>query len=105
MRLGGVYNNNFHVFQTEDYVAILLEMVHEMRIIPLDGSGPTDSTPSQWLGRSRGHWEGDTLVVETTNFHGETSFRTTRAAVGCIGSSVSENDLAAGFVIWDIVWT
>ncbi len=75
VRLGGVYNNNFQIFQTEDHVAILLEMVHEMRIIPLDGSGPTDTTPSQWLGRSRGHWEGDTLVVETTHFSGQNPWR------------------------------
>ena len=75
VRLGGAYNNNFQIFQTEDHVAILLEMVHEMRIIPLDGSGPTDDTPNQWLGRSRGHWEGDTLVVETTHFSGQAPWR------------------------------
>ncbi|MDP6580808.1 MAG: hypothetical protein QF681_09135 [Vicinamibacterales bacterium] len=75
VRLGGVYNNNFQIFQSEGHVAILLEMVHEMRIIPLDGSGPSDHTPSQWLGRSRGHWEGDTLVVETTHFSGQAPWR------------------------------
>lgn len=75
VRLGGAYNNNFQLFQSEDHVAILLEMVHELRIIPLDGSGPTDHTPSQWLGRSRGHWEGDTLVVETTHFSGQAPWR------------------------------
>ena len=75
IRLGGVYNNNLQIFQSEGHVAILLEMVHEMRIIPLDGTGPTDDTPSQWLGRSRGHWEGDTLVVETTHFSGQSPWR------------------------------
>ncbi|MDP7339759.1 MAG: hypothetical protein QF786_10625 [Vicinamibacterales bacterium] len=75
VRLGGVYNNNFHIFQSENHVAILLEMVHEMRIIPLDGSGPSDHTPQQWLGRSHGHWEGDTLVVETTHFSGQAPWR------------------------------
>ena len=75
VRLGGAYNNNFQIFQSEDHVAILLEMVHELRIIPLNGSGPTDHTPSQWLGRSRGHWEGDTLVVETTHFSGQAPWR------------------------------
>ena len=75
VRLGGAYNNNFQIFQSEDHVAILLEMVHEMRIIPLDGSGPTDHTPRQWLGRSRGHWDGDTLVVETTHFSGQAPWR------------------------------
>ena len=75
VRLGGVYNNNFQIFQSQDHVAILLEMVHELRIIPLDGSGPTDHTPRQWLGRSRGHWEGDTLVVETSHFSGQAPWR------------------------------
>jgi hypothetical protein len=75
IRLSGVYNNNLQIFQSENHVAILLEMVHEMRIVPLDGSGPTDDTPSQWLGRSRGHWEGDTLVVETTHFSGQSQWR------------------------------
>lgn len=75
VRLGGVYNNNFQIFQTEDHVAILLEMVHEMRIIPLDGGSEGATTPSQWLGRSRGHWEGDTLVVETAHFSGEAPWR------------------------------
>ena len=75
VRLGGAYNNNFQIFQSEDHVAILLEMVHELRIIPLNGSGPTDHTPSQWLGRSQGHWEGNTLVVETTHFSGQAPWR------------------------------
>ena len=75
VRLGGVYNNNFQLFQTENYVAILLEMVHEIRIIPLDGSSQTDHSPSQWLGSSHGHWEGDTLVVETTDFSGQSPWR------------------------------
>ena len=75
VRLGGAYNNNFQIFQTEDHVAILLEMVHEMRIIPLEGGSVPTQTPSQWLGRSRGHWEGDTLVVETTHFSGQAPWR------------------------------
>ncbi len=75
VRLGGAYNNNFQIFQTEDHVAILLEMVHEMRIIPIEGGSAPTQSPSQWLGRSRGHWEGDTLVVETTNFSGQAPWR------------------------------
>ena len=74
VRLGGVYNNNFQIFQTEDHVAILLEMVHETRIIPLGDEEPGPA-PRQWLGHSRGHWEGDTLVVETTNFSGQAPWR------------------------------
>jgi hypothetical protein len=62
----GGYNNNYQFFQTRDSVAILHEYYHEARIIPLDGR-PHNSI-EQWSGDSRGHWEGDTLVVETTQF-------------------------------------
>ena len=51
-----------------------MEMIHESRVIPLDGRPHVDSTVRQWLGDSRGHWEGDTLVVETTNFSRQTDF-------------------------------
>ena len=61
------YNNYYQVFQTPDYVAILQEMIHETRIIPLDGRPHLPTYVRQWLGDGRGHWEGDTLVVETTN--------------------------------------
>ena len=69
------YNNNAQFFQTRDYVVIVNEMVHDARIIPLDGRPPLPSNVRQWLGDSRGRWEGDTLVVETTNFTDETNFR------------------------------
>ena len=62
----GAYNNNFQILQTPDSVAILHEMFRDRRIIPLDGCSP--STIRQWLGDPRGHWDGETLVVETTNF-------------------------------------
>ena len=75
VRLGGAYNNNFQIFQSETHVAILLEMVHEMRIIPLDGGSASTDTPRQWLGRSHGRWEGDTLVVETNRFSGQAPWR------------------------------
>jgi len=76
VRLGGAYNNNIQIFQSEHHVAILMEMVHEIRIIPLDGSPPMpDHSPRQWLGRSQGHWEGDTLVVDTTHFSGQAPWR------------------------------
>jgi hypothetical protein len=64
------YNNGIRIFQTPGYVVILLEMAHEARIIPTTGAPPLDSQIKQWLGESRGHWEGNTLVVETTNFNG-----------------------------------
>lgn len=62
------YNNNYQVVQTHDHVMIMTEMVHEARIIPVDGRPHSDIR--QWVGDSRGHYEGDTLVVETINFNG-----------------------------------
>jgi hypothetical protein len=62
------YNSNYQILQTPDHVVILLEMIHEARMIPLDGRPPLGKGLRQWLGSSRGRWEGDTLVVETTNF-------------------------------------
>ena len=63
------YNNNIRIFQTPDHVVIHKEMVHEARIIPLDGR--SRHPLRQWRGTARGRWEGDTLVVETRNFIGE----------------------------------
>lgn len=68
-KLPGGYNNNVQIVQTPDYVAIMQEMIHETRIIPLDGRPHLPSRVTSWLGDSRGRWEGDTLVVETTNYH------------------------------------
>ena len=65
--LPSAYNNNFMVLQTPDYVAIQVEMIHDTRIIPLDGRAHIPSHVRQWNGDMRGHWEGDTLVIETTN--------------------------------------
>lgn len=68
------YNNNMQVFQTPNTVVILNEMVHNARVVPLDGRAHLPETVRQWVGDSRGHWEGDTLVIETTNFLRETHF-------------------------------
>ena len=62
------YNNNYQILQTPDYVAILQEHIHDVRFIPLDGRPHLSPTMHQYAGDSRGRWEGDTLVVETTNF-------------------------------------
>jgi hypothetical protein len=70
----GFYNNNYTIVQTADYVMIMTEMIHDTRIIRL-GDGPR--LPPQvrpWMGDSWGHWDGETLVVETTNFHPEQGF-------------------------------
>jgi hypothetical protein len=61
------YNNNYYIVQTKDYVSIMAELNHEVRIIPLDGRAHLPGNVTQWVGDSRGKWEGDTLVVETTN--------------------------------------
>ena len=74
-RTPGGYNNHFQFFQTPDHVVILIEMVHEARIIPLNKSPHVGPGIGQWLGDSRGRWEGDTLVVETSNFTDKTNFR------------------------------
>jgi hypothetical protein len=69
-----LYNNNYQIVQTPDSVMILIEMVHDARIIRIGGTHPSPAV-RQWLGDSIGHWEGDTLVVDTTNFTDKTSFR------------------------------
>jgi hypothetical protein len=65
------YNNGIRIIQSPGYVVILLEMAHEARIIPTDGRPVIDPSIKQYLGESRGRWEGNTLVVETTNFNGK----------------------------------
>ncbi len=69
--VSSAYNNNVQIFQVPGYVVILNEMVHNARIIPLDGR--PHGGIRQWVGDSRGRWEGETLVVETKNFLRETS--------------------------------
>jgi hypothetical protein len=68
------YNNNLQIFQSPGYVAILNEMVHDFRVIRTDGSPHLPSHFRFWLGDPRGHWEGKTLVVDTTNFNGQVRF-------------------------------
>jgi hypothetical protein len=64
-----IYNANYHILQTPTHVAIIVEMIHDARIIPLDGRPHVGTNIRHWLGDSRGRWDGDTLVVETTNFN------------------------------------
>jgi len=68
------YNSNYQIVQMPGYLMILVEMIHDVRIIPLDGRPQPHSRLRQWMGTSRGRWEGDTLVVETTNFNGKNPF-------------------------------
>jgi hypothetical protein len=73
-RLGAGYNSYYQIFQTPDSVAIAMETIHDARIIPLDGRPHVGPSVRQWLGDSRGHWEGDTLVVDTTNYSAQSRF-------------------------------
>jgi hypothetical protein len=75
--LAAAYNNNYQIVQTPAYVMIFVEEIHDVRTIPLDGRPHLPSNVRQWTGDSVGHWEGDTLVVDTTNFTGKTRFRGT----------------------------
>ena len=68
------YNSNYRIVQTKDHVAIYVEMIHDTRMIPLDGRPHLPANVRLWYGDSVGHWEGDTLVVDTTNFMDKTSF-------------------------------
>lgn len=69
------YNNTYQIVQAPGYVTIYVEMIHDVRIIPLDGRPQLNAKIQQWNGDSRGYWEGNTLVVETTNFSDKTSHR------------------------------
>jgi hypothetical protein len=77
------YNNSYQILQTPGYVVIFYEMIHETRIIPVDGRPHLPPAVRQWNGDSRGHWEGNTLVVDTTNYNGK-GWIATSAATGRI---------------------
>jgi hypothetical protein len=82
------YNNNYEIVQSRGVLAIAVEMNHETRIIPLDGSPHLPPQFRQWIGDSRGHWEGDTLVVDTTNFKASNQ---SRFGVGYLAGMSDEN--------------
>jgi hypothetical protein len=73
--LPGPYNNNVQIVQSGDFVVIATEMIHDARIVPLHAGPHLASTIRRWQGDPRGHWDGDTLVVDTTNFSDRTNFR------------------------------
>lgn len=100
------YNMNVQIFQTADHVVLLNEMVHNPRIIPLDGR--EHGAVHQRTGVSRGRWEGDTLVVETKNFVGETSFRNSTKNLHLVEyfQRLSEGSLIYSFTVTDpTTWT
>ncbi len=78
----GGYNNNFLILQTPGYVTILQEMINEVRVIPLDGRPHVDDEIRLLMGDSRGRWDGETLVVETTNFSDEIVFNSFNCCPG-----------------------
>jgi hypothetical protein len=67
-----IYNNGNQIFQFPGYVVVRYEMIHEIRVVPLDGRSHVSSKIRSYMGDPRGHWEGNTLVVETTNLNGRT---------------------------------
>ena len=104
--LPGAYNMNVQIFQTADHVVLLNEMVHNARIVLLDGS-PHGDVPL-WTGDSRGRWEGDTLVIETKNFLRETSFRNSSKNLHLLERlhRVSDDTLLYTFTVTDpTTWT
>jgi hypothetical protein len=85
------YNNGVSILQSPGYVVINTEMIHESRIVPIDRE-PLDPAIKQWMGESRGHWEGSTLVIETTNFNGEVNMTN----VGIPGSPPGDTPSTTG---------
>ena len=107
------YNNILQVFQTPDYVVIFTEMVHDARIVPLDGRPHLPETVRQWLGDSRGHWEGETLVIDTTNLTDKASFSGNLVAKGASGETyhvverltrINADRLVYEFTVEDPTW-
>ena len=111
--IGSNYSSNTQIFQSPGYVVILQELIHEPRIIPLDGREGLPAGVKQWLGVSRGRWEGDTLVVETRNFDPRSSYRGsspelvlteryTRAAADAIDYRFTMHDPAVYVKDWTV---
>jgi hypothetical protein len=111
-RLSAGYNSYYQIVQHPDYVAFVSEMAHDARIIPLDGRPHLPQNVHQWLGDSRGRWEGNTLVVETTNYPEKGNFmgstgnlkiveRFTRVAADTLKYEVTADDSRT----WEKPWT
>jgi hypothetical protein len=106
--LAGAYNNNYQIVQVPGYVMILVEMLHDVRIIPLDGRPQLPQPVRQWTGSYRGRWEGDTLVVESTNFNGKNPFQGSSENMRLIErfTRVDENTIRYQFTVDDpSTWT
>jgi hypothetical protein len=110
--IGGGYNSNIQIVQGPGYVGILQEMIHDMRVVPTDGRPHLPANVHQWLGDSRGHWEGNTLVVDTTNFTDQTAFRGSGEKLHVIErfTRTGEDSLMYEFTVsdpttWEKSWT
>jgi hypothetical protein len=102
------YNSYLQIVQTPAYVAILQEMIHDTRVIPLDGRPHAPQGIRRWLGDSRGRWEGDTLVVDTTNFTDKTNFRGSRENLHVVErfTRLDDNTIRYAFTVDDpTTWT
>jgi hypothetical protein len=106
------YNSYLQIVQTPGYIAILQEMIHDARIIPMDGRPHAPQGVRAWLGDSRGRWEGDTLVVDTTNFTDKTNFRGSRENLHVVErfTRVDDNTIRYQFTVddqttWSRPWT
>ena len=108
----GAYNNYVHISQAPGLVTLVVEMIHDARIIPVDGSQHLPSRIRQYKGDPRGHWEGRTLIIDTTNFLRETSFRGSSANLHLVErlTRVDTNTLLYEFTVddpktWSRPWT
>jgi hypothetical protein len=97
------YNSFLQIVQAPGYVMIMQEMIHDARVIPLDGRPHAPQSVRRWLGDSRGRWDGDTLVVDTTNFTDQTNFRGSRENLHVIErfTRADENTIKYEFTVED----
>jgi hypothetical protein len=108
MMMPFIYNNGLQIVQGPGYVAITKEMIHETRIIPTEPREPLSENLRQWLGDPQGRWDGDTLVVETTNFNGREPYRGSGSTLKLIEryTRIAPNTLVYEFTVDDpTVWT
>jgi hypothetical protein len=106
--LPAAYNNNLQIIQTREYVLLISEMIHDARVVPLDGRPHAPAALRFWTGDPRGHWDGDTLVVDTTNFSEKSNFRGSRGGLHLVERfrRIDEQTLDYSFTVEDpSTWT
>ena len=108
--LPGVYNNNVQFLQFRDYIVIFNEMIHDARIVPMDGRA--HGSVRRWMGDPRGHWDGNTLVVDSINFTDKSSFRGSGEALHLVERFTRVRDDAIDYrftvedpMTWTASWT